>query len=442
MQNESSPLLRTGTQAYRYAMIAGIGGLISGYDTGSIASIIALPIFREQFFRKESIAFYESLLLASFLVTSMLGAFSSGYVCDVLGRNRAMLCSNMLVTAGIGFELLGLHTSVLWVGRLLAGLGTGLMTNAIPLYQAEIAPAALREKMVSMYSLLTYSGQLMGYFVTFGTSYWVNDWGWRGPWLLQLGLCGLWYVLLPLLPPSPRWVEMQGVSRLQPKPQPIHYRSLFQGTDRQRTLWAFFIALATCLMGHVVILYYAPHIFRNAGLDNVSISLALTGGVGALSLLANTLSLRYWVWGRRALFSIGALLASVLMATVGLLFYLFATIQDGVMLLPHFWARVAITVCIYLFSIVFAGTWAIGTYLYTAEIFSNHQRAKGLSLTYAISWAGSILITFATPYLLDYSVSAVYFFFAACSFGTFLVVLGFLPETQGKSLEEIDLLFY
>ncbi|KAG1248932.1 hypothetical protein G6F68_013592 [Rhizopus microsporus] len=87
-----------------------------------------------------------------------------------------------------------------------------------------------------------------------------------------------------------------------------NYAQLFKVPNLERTLLAFFISIATCFTGNVVISYYAPHIFKNAGLDDVSISLALTGGIGLLSLIANMISLKWWVdmWGRRVIFLTGS----------------------------------------------------------------------------------------------------------------------------------------
>ncbi|CAO3699856.1 unnamed protein product [Rhizopus stolonifer] len=474
MRQERRPLLESidYRSAYWYASVAAVGGFVCGYDTGSISSIIALPIFQKLFFLNKPLAYYESLLLASFLVTSMTGAFISGYFCDKIGRRNSIFLSTLLLFIGILFEIAGIHSRVLLCGRLIAGLGTGLMTNAIPLYQSEISPPDIRGRLVSLYSLLASTGQMMGYFVTFRSSYFKSNWSWRLPWLVQLIVCVFFLSSICFLPCSPRWLISQGKEQkgltvlasiyglsenhatVQKEYEEIRlqmantnkeesYRQLFEGTNRRRTLLAFFISIATCFTGNVVISYYAPHIFRNAGLDDVSISLALTGGIGLLSLMANMVSLRWWVdlWGRRALFQIGSVISCICMVSVGLAFHFYAEWdEDEMVTVSNAWARTIIIVCIYLFSTTFAATWAVGTYIYTAEIFSMRTRAKGLSLTYAISWAGSILITYFTPFFLSWSISSVYFFLGACSLVAFVGVC-FIPETKGKTLEEIDNLF-
>ncbi|KAI8063017.1 general substrate transporter [Thamnidium elegans] len=440
---------------YLYASTAAVGGFICGYDTGSISSIIALPIFQRRFFLYGSLAFYQSILLASYLVTSMMGAFSSGYFCDAIGRKHSMLLSSFLLSTGIIFELIGLNATTLLIGRLVGGIGTGLMTNAIPLYQSEIAPSDIRGRLISIFSLLVSFGQMVGYFITFGTSYLESDWSWRVPWLIQLTLCFLFSISLIILPYSPRWLIDQGrtsealeiLTKLHNSSQVAHqdyleikslkdtntstYYELFQGTNLKRTLYSFFISIATCFAGNVIISYFAPQIFKNAGLGEVSISLALAGGTGFLSLLFTALSLGWWIdiWGRKMLFFIGSFISAICMIVIGLMF------QS-----KNIYAQYTIIFCIYLFSASFAGTWGVANYVYTAEVFSMKCRAKGLSLTYAISWACSIFITYCTPYFLAYSISGVYFFFGACSIIT-LIGITLIPETKGKSLEQIDFMF-
>lgn len=340
----------------------------------------------------------------------------------------------------------------LLIGRLVGGIGTGLMTNAIPLYQSEIAPPDIRGRLISIFSLLCSFGQMAGYFVTFGTSYFSSDWSWRLPWLVQLFCCIIYAMSLTTLPYSPRWLIDQGreteaieiLTKLHNSSQvahrdfleiktaetiqDCHFVELFQGSNLKRTMYSFFISVATCFTGNVIISYYAPQIFKNAGLDDISTSLALTGGIGLLSLIFTTLSLGWWIdiWGRKVLFMTGSCISAICMVVVGLMFQ-----YKGI------WTQHAIIFCIYLLSASFAGTWGVANYVYTAEVFSMHCRAKGLSLTYAISWACSILITYCTPFFLAYSVSGVYFFFAACSLVT-MVGITFIPETKGKTLEEID----
>ncbi|CAO3613048.1 unnamed protein product [Mucor fragilis] len=330
-----------------------------------------------------------------------------------------MLLASCFLALGISCELSGFHAHSLLLGRLIGGLGTGLMTNAIPLYQSEIAPPDIRGRLISIFALLGSFGQMVGYFVTFASSYHTSDWSWRMPWLVQLTTCLLFAFSVCFLPYSPRWLIDQGreaeglavLSKLHRLPQQhkavqkdyLEIKTLIEteklnGQDR-----------------NVVISYYAPQIFKDAGFSNVSTSLALTGGIGLLSLVFTALSLQWWIdlWGRKALFLTGSTISAICMFTVGSMFYFYSSVvEDGAVIVANSYARCVIILCIYILSASFAGTWGVANYVYTAEIFSMRCRAKGLSLTYAISWAGSIVITYCTPFFMAYTISGAYLFLA------------------------------
>lgn len=454
------------TLVYTYSIIAAVGGFITGYDTGSISSIVALPLFQKRFFLHNSLAYYESLLLASYLVTATIGAVSSGYFCDGIGRKNSMSFASFLLSTGIIIEIAGYNATTLVIGRLISGLGTGIMTNAIPLYQSEIAPSDIRGRLISIFSLLGAFGQMVGYFVTFYSSHFSTDWNWRTPWLVQLTVLLIFTLSLTWIPYSPRWLidkgrdteALQVLSLLHNLPSDDtvvqkeftdiqtlvllereknqderNYRELFEGNHLKRTMYSFFISVATCFTGNVIIAYYAPKIFKNAGFSDISTSLALTGGMGFLSLVFTALSLGWWidVWGRKAIFYTGSAISAICMMTMGTVFQLDKLDTYGQ------WIIIA---CVYVFSASFAGTWGVGNYVYTAEVFSMRCRARGLSLTYAISWLCCILITYSVPFFFAYSISGVYYFFGVCSIITFIGI-AFIPETKGKTLEELDFMF-
>jgi sugar porter (SP) family MFS transporter len=374
---------------------------------------------------------------------------------DKKGRKTTILLSCYLLLLGISFEMSGIGgISSVELGRLVGGLGTGLMTNSIPLYLSEIAPSSMRGRFISTFSVLLALGQMAGYFVTFASSYLSHPLCWRLPWLLQFIMCLLFALTLwAYLPRSPRWLAKQNrhtdalasLAALYRLPithkyiqrayldirsaddvEKSSFYDLFIKHNRTRTCIAFFISCANVMSGNVVILYFAPLIFVKV-MGDVSSSLALSGGVGMLSLLGTTLSLGMDRYGRRAVFLFGSTLMGCCMVSIGILFH-FIDGENNV--------AIGVICLIHVFSMVYSGTWGVANYVYTAEIFTTSCRAKGLSLTYAISWAGSILLTFAAPYLFAYSVSGVYFFFAFCSVVTLCGVY-FIPETKGISLEDV-----
>lgn len=177
-------------------------------------------------------------------------------------------------------QVIGMKYGVLLAGRIIAGIGNGIITNSIPLYHSEIAPADIRGRLISLYTVMKSFGTLIGYFVTYGTSFLVTSWGWRAPWLIELLLCVGLGIFSFTLPFSPRWLIYQGrdeeslqvLSELREAPitdvniqaefneikQELDYErslgqatlwELFQGTNRQRTLISFTLALGAALTG-------------------------------------------------------------------------------------------------------------------------------------------------------------------------------------------------
>ena len=177
-------------------------------------------------------------------------------------------------------QVIGVKYPVLLAGRIVAGIGNGIITNRIALYHSEIAPADIRGRLISLYTVMKSFGTLVGYFVTYGTSFLSTSWGWRAPWLIELILCVGLGTYSFTLPYSPRWLIYQGrdeeslqvLSNLREAPiedadiqsefneikKELDFErslgkatvmELFQGTNRKRTLISFTLALGAALTG-------------------------------------------------------------------------------------------------------------------------------------------------------------------------------------------------
>ncbi|KAG2173597.1 hypothetical protein INT43_005015 [Umbelopsis isabellina] len=463
---------------YIAATMAAVGGFVCGYDTGAVSGILVMPTFQASFpeFEDETqFVYLEGLLVAFMLMTAALGAFLSGPICDKIGRKRSIILGSYIFALGILFEIIGFKFGLLLTGRLVAGFGNGLMTNAVPLYHSEIAPPDIRGRLVSLFTLMSTFGQVVGYFVTFGTSYVDNAWGWRGPWLIQLVVCVILGTSVFFLPYSPRWLIDQGregeglavICELQEAPADDPgvkaeyneikaeldleksmgkrtYTELFSKANRKRTYIAFFIAIATSFTGIDAILYYGPSIFMDAGLNDVSSSIAATGATGIVSLIASFVSLLIIdKLGRKFLFILGSVVMGISMFITGAMFQVYAYIDadSGSVVMTNIYARNAIMAFIFIFMAAFSLTWGVASYVYPAEIFNMRCRAKGLGLTYGLNWAFSILITYVMPLFMATTLSGSYFFFGACC-AVMTVVIFFIPETRNRTLESMEEIFH
>lgn len=460
---------------YLSSIVAAVGGFVCGYDVGSISGILAMPIFQAKFFTEENITYLQGLLLALYLTTAAVGALTSGYFCDRFSRKYSIIAAATLFSIGILLQIIGANFGVLLAGRCVGGLGAGLMTNAIPLYHSEIAPPDIRGRLISFFTLMGCFGQLVGYFTTFGTSYVNSDWCWRAPWLLHIIVCIAFGGIIATLPFSPRWLidkdrhEEAKKVLMELHQVPINhplvvreyediaseieferslgdrtYLELFQGHNLKRTLLCFFISIATSFTGSVAIWYYAPQIILSTGLGSVSASIAATGGTGIVSLIAAFISLQYCIdkWGRRPVFLVGAACMGISMFVAGAMFsvYTVVDVESYTVTITNPYARNTIIAMLYLFVASFQFSWGTASYVYPSEVFNMRTRAKGLALTFGLNWAFTILITYCAPLFMAHTVAGVFFFFGSCCVVCFIGCC-FIPETKGKTLEEMEYVF-
>lgn len=383
--------------------------------------------------------------------------------------------ASAVFSVGILLQIIGVNFGILLAGRLIGGFGSGVMTNAIPLYHSEIAPADIRGRLISFFTLMSIFGQIAGYFTTFGTSYVDSNWSWRAPWLLHIIVSVLFSLTMSSLPFSPRWlidkgrydeakqvlVELHEVPGNHPLVEEEYenivteieferslgdrtFIELFQGNNLKRTLLASFISVSTSFTGSIAIWYYAPQIFQSAGLDDTSTSIAATGGTGILSFITAFISLQYFIdrVGRRPLFLTGAFLMGTSMFVVGALFHVYTIVdvEKSTVTITNHYVRNTIIAFLYIFVAAFQFSWGTASYVYPVEIFNMRTRAKGVSFTVGLHWAFSIMITYCVPLFMAHTVSGVYFFFGSCCCA-FFIACWFIPETKGKTLEEMEKLF-
>ncbi|KAI9244231.1 general substrate transporter, partial [Helicostylum pulchrum] len=222
------------------------------------------------------------------------------------------------------------------------------------------------------------------------------------------------------------------------------FLELFQGTNRKRTLLASFISISTSFTGSIAIWYYAPQIFQSAGLDDTSTSIAATGGTGILSFITAFISLQYFIdrVGRRPLFLTGAFVMGSSMFVVGAMFHVYTIVDvdTSTVTITNPYVRNTIIAFLYVFVAAFQFSWGTASYVYPVEIFNMRTRAKGLAFTVGLHWVFSIMITYCVPLFIAHTVSGVYFFFGSCCCA-FFIGCWFIPETKGKTLEEMEELF-
>jgi len=436
-------------------MVAALGGLLFGYDTAVIAGAIG---FLEIHFHLD--AAMTGWAASSALCGCMAGVLFAGAFSDKMGRKRTLVVAGCLFLAGsLGSALPREFSTFVWF-RILGGIGVGIASMASPMYIAEIAPARFRGRLVSVNQFAIISGMVVIYLVNYaiarhGNDAWRADYSWR--WMFASGILpsAVFLVLLAFVPESPRWlfekgrrdeaigiltkVDGPGNARLEAATieQAIACESgsvsqLFAPGMRKALIIGISLAVLQQVTGINVFLYYAPEIFKRLG-SGVDVALMETIVVGAVNLLFTVVAI--WLvdrLGRKALMIAGS---------AGM----------GICLLGLGWAAQAGVIAAGLLVLVlgYIACFAISvgpvTWVILSEIFPTKIRGRALSIVTLSLWSANFVVSQTFPMMDGNQWLAARFHhgFPFYVYAVFCVVLvaivwKLVPETKGRSLEEIE----
>jgi sugar porter (SP) family MFS transporter len=447
------------------ALVSAMGGLLFGYDWVVIGG--AKP-FYERFFDITSSATYQGFAMSSALFGCLIGAAFSGYITDKYGRKIPLLFSAFLfIFTSLGTGAFNSFTPFI-IFRILGGIGIGIASNVSPVYIAEIAPAHMRGKLVAMNQLTIAFGVLSAQLtnmliaepVPIGASdaliasSWNGQMGWRYMFWACSVPASLFFILMWLVPESPRWLakagkrdkairifERIGGSEYARKETEEIYLTL-EKADEQDTKVSFthlfskqlapIIILGIVLAvfqqwcGINVIFNYAEEIFSAAGygISGTLFNIVLTGSV---SLIFTIVSMSVVdKWGRKALMLTGAGGLAVVYVIIAAGYFLHI---QGVFML--FWVVTAIS--------IYSLTLAPITWVLLSEIFPNKVRGHAMSVATFALWLSCAILTISFPFLnRGLGTSGTFTVYAAICVMGFFYILRKLPETKGKSLEQIE----
>lgn len=311
-------------------------------------------------------------------------------------------------------------------------------------------------------------GLCAGYFVCYGSANIVSSLSWRLPFAIQSFVAFIFLVITFILPESPRWLTSMGrkseaaetwerlqvlpedreaiieeteltVHRTVSRPTSVIVKSkintlfaVFSPTAWRSTALGIFLNAVQQLSGIDGVLYYAPTLFLNAGLSSSKASF-LASGVSALLIFATTIPgfLLADHWNRRTNILTGGSIQATCMIIIGAL-YASGQVSAGS---AGAWT---VIVLIYVFTIGFSGTWAVVIRIVTSEVQPAATRAAATSLAQATNWFVNFVIALTTPLFLARSASGVYFMFGVSSVIAIIVCVLWMPETRGRSLEDIE----
>ena len=447
------------------SVVAALGGFLFGYDTAVISGTIAQVT---QLFQLD--ALQQGWYVGCALVGSIVGVLFAGILSDKLGRKLTMVISAVLFsTSALGCAL-SADFAQLVVYRIIGGVGIGVVSIVSPLYISELAVAQYRGRLVSLYQLAVTVGFLGAYLVNYQLLAWAEsgtqlsvDWlnkifiteVWRGMLGMETLPAILFFIIIFFIPESPRWLivrgkELKAVNILEKiynsiteaKSQLNETKSVL--TSETKSEWSLLmkpgifkaVIIGVCIailgqfMGVNAVLYYGPSIFENAGLSGGD-SLFYQVLVGLVNTLTTILALVIIdKVGRKKLVYYGVSGMVVSLILIGLYFLFGDSLGvSSPFLLVFFLFYVfccAVSICAVVFVLL-------------SEMYPTKVRGLAMSIAGFALWIGTYLIGQLTPWMLqNLTPAGTFFLFAVMCVPYILIVWKLVPETTGKSLEEIE----
>lgn len=448
------------------ALIATLGGLLFGYDTAVISGA-------EQSVELYLIdglglgSFVHGLTVSSALIGCIIGGLISGYFSNHFGRkNSLMIAAGLFLLSALGsaypeflfFEFNEPSAGLLIMFnlyRILGGIGVGIASATSPTYIGEIAPQGIRGRLVSWYQFAVIFGQLVVYFVNWSIANgqptaWIHDVGWRFMFASEALPALLFFGLLFYVPETPRFLASKNKedqafnilsringSRDQAKEVLSDIRASLNAKASTGKLLSFgktviivgiLLSVFQQFIGINVALYYAPRIFESMGAGE-SASMLQTIIMGIVNVGFTIIAIQTVdKWGRKPLLMIGSIGMAIGMFGVALL------AQNEVF---GIWTLVFII----FYTACFMMSWGPICWVLLSEIFPNKIRGQAMAIAVAAQWAANFFISSTYPAMIDFSGGLTYGFYGLMSVISAIFVWKMVPETKGRSLEQLESLW-
>ncbi len=441
-------------------LVATLGGLLFGYDT----AVISGAEKSVQAYLVNSLglsSWAHGATISSALIGCIIGGGLSGLLASTLGRKKSLMLAAVLFFAsalGSGHpEFLFFTKGEPTMGllymfnfyRIIGGIGVGLASAVCPMYIGEIAPANIRGRLVSINQFAIIFGMLVVYFVNWGiangqTLEWINTIGWRRMFFSEAIPAGIFGILLFFVPESPRYLainhddenalriltKINGVERAKEVLADI--KNTVEKSSAKLFAYGKIVIIIGILLtifqqfvGINVALYYAPRIFESMGAEKDA-SMLQTVVMGLINVIFTVVAiLTVDKWGRKPLLMLGSIGMAIGMFAIGALSFM-NIIGIGTL----------IFIIVYTASFMFS--WGPICWVLISEIFPNKIRGKAVAIAVAAQWAANYFISSTYPAMMEFSGGMTYSFYGLMSVLSFIFVWRMVPETKGKTLEEME----
>jgi len=439
-------------------LVAALGGFLFGFDMAVVSGIIE-PI-KQQYGLSAS---QEGIFVSCALLGCIAGVAFSGYLSDKIGRKKVLFIAAILfVISAIGFSFSQAYSMLIFF-RVFAGMAVGVASNISPLYISEVAPAKKRGGLVTFYQLAITIGILVAYISNLFLQQYalahVNEHGgllnwlfseqvWRGMFLVGILPATIFFLLLMVVPESPRWLAQYGrneealniltkingkqngqIALTAIKEMAAQKSGGLKELIRQPLSKLLFMAMILTALSQFSgingVIFYGPTILKSAGILT-SDALLYQVMLGIANVVFTFIAIwKVDTWGRRPLYIVGSLCAGFALVLTG---FCFLYEVKGMSML----------VCIMLFLMFFAFSLGPLKFVIATEIFPTHVRGTALSICIMTMWVADWVVNLLFPILRDgLGIAVTFFIFAFFCFISFVYAKKKLIETKGKTLEEI-----
>jgi len=431
---------------YLATAISALGGLLFGYDVGVISG--AILFIKQEFSLSPTM---EEIVVSSVLLGSLAGAAIGGALADRLGRRKLLIVTAIVFGCGALGAALAPGTAWLIAARLVAGVAIGIASFVAPLYISEIAPVAIRGKLVSINQVALTSGIVISYLIDYAFA---GSQAWRWMFALAVVPAAAFGIGLIFIPNSPRWLIARGhtdqakaVLQKIRSPDQVEgeLNQIQESVGQQKGSWSELLspvlrsamivgvglAIAQQITGINTVIYYAPTILKFAGLSSAPAAILASVGVGIVNVVFTLIAMQLIDRvGRRPLLLVSLGGMAVSLFVLGLAFSL-----------PQFagslgWIAVGSLMA-------YVGSFAVGLgpvfWLILSEIYPLSIRGRAMSIGTIANWSANLIVALSFLTLTQVlGKPATFWLYGIVTIGAWLFAFFLVPETKGKTLEQIE----
>ncbi|WWC88882.1 uncharacterized protein L201_003797 [Kwoniella dendrophila CBS 6074] len=473
------------------AVSACLGGLLFGFDQGIVSIVLTMKQFLTQFPETDktvtsAAGLNKGVMTALLELGAFLGAIQAGFLADKYSRKWAIGFGMLWFVAGSILQAAAYQFAQLVVGRFIGGIGIGILSSCAPMYISEISPPNIRGALLVLEAWTIVFGIVVMFYITYATRNMIGDWAFRLPFTIQMAPCVLLAAALWRLPYSPRWLAFKGrdeesltslmtLRRLpasdprvqaewiairaeavrnrevaveahpnlqgdsfgqQIKLEAATWADMFKPKFFRKTQIGIMLMFFQQFVGINALIYYSPTLFETLGLDS-EMQITLSGILNIVQLGAVTVA--FFVTdrvGRKPILIYGAIGMTISHVVVA---GMIGRYQHNWPAYPS-QAKAGVAF-IFIFMVTYGFGWAPIPWSMPAEVHDSAHRAKGVAITTCSNWFNNFIIGLITPPMIQSISYGTFIFFGAFAAMSLVYTIFFVPETRGRTLEQMDEIF-